>query len=335
MDELITASLGHDAAAPRPIAGAGVASVAAALPERVVGNEEIAARVGVTPEWIVERTGVRERRVADPGIKLTELAARAGSSALETAGVEPAEVDLVLVGTMSHDYLTPSAAPLTARAMGCERAGAMDVGAACTAFVSALGLATGQIESGRCGTAVVIGADILTRFTDRDDRSTAALFGDGAGAVVLRRTPGSGRVGPTVFGSDGARAELIETGREEALIRMKGPDTYRQAVDRLAEAGAEAARLAGVPLGEVDLFAFHQANARILAAVAERLGLPEDRVINSIRHVGNTSAASIPLALAQAQAEGLLADGTRVLLAAFGGGLTWGATVLEWGLGDG
>jgi 3-oxoacyl-[acyl-carrier-protein] synthase-3 len=314
--------------------GAGVASVAAALPREAVGNAGIAERIGVDPEWIVERTGVRSRRVAGQGERLTELAAEAGTRALAAASVEPAEVELVLVATMSHDYLTPGAAPLVARAMGCRAAGAMDVGAACTGFVSALGLASGLIESGRCAAAVVIGADVLSRLTDPDDRSTAALFGDGAGAVVMRAAAGPSRVGPTVFGSDGERAELIEAGRAEGRIRMKGPDTYRQAVDRLSESAAEAARLAGVGLDEIDLFAFHQANGRILTAVAERLDLDRGRVIDVISHLGNTSAASIPLALAQADGEGRLRPGSRVLLAAFGGGLTWGATVLDWGTAD-
>lgn len=335
MDELIGAALAGEPAAGRRLAGAGIASLGIALPEREVGNEPIAERVGVTPDWIVERTGVHTRRMVEPGEKLTELAAQAGVRAMDSAGVEPGEVDLVLVATMSHDYLTPNASALTARAMGCEGAGAIDVSAACTGFVSALSVAAALVEAGRCETAVVIGADTLTRFLDQDDRSTAALFGDGAGAVVVRRTAGPTRIGPAVLGSDGERAELIETGREEALIRMKGPDTYRQAVDRLSQAALDAARLAGVGLEQVDLFAFHQANARILVAVGERLGLPADRVINSIHRVGNTSAASIPLALAQADEEGLLRPGSKVMLSAFGGGLTWGAALVEWGMDDG
>jgi 3-oxoacyl-[acyl-carrier-protein] synthase III len=314
--------------------GAGVASVAAALPHRIVSNEAIAERVGVTPEWIVERTGVHSRRVAEPGDRLIDYASEAGLGALAGAGVAAAEVDLVLVATMSHEYLTPAAAPLVANEMGCERAGAMDVSAACTGFVSALSLAAAQIESGRCSTVVVIGADLLTRFLDHDDRSTAALFGDGAGAVVVRRSAGPSRIGRAHFGCDGSRAELILTGREEALIRMKGPDTYKQAVDRLSESSERAAELAGVGFDEIDLFVFHQANARILDAVAARLGLDGERVINSISHLGNTSAASIPLALAQADSEGLLKPDSRLLLSAFGGGLAWGATVIEWGAGD-
>ena len=186
MDELIGAAVREDL--DRGIAGAGIASVAASLPRRVVGNEEIAERVGVSADWIVERTGVQERRVAEPGERLTEYAADAGGAAIAAAGVEARDVDLVMVATMSHEYLTPNAAPLVATALGCERAGAIDVGAACTGFLSALALAAAQVESSRCETVLVIGADLLTRFTDPDDRSTAALFGDGAGAVVVRRT---------------------------------------------------------------------------------------------------------------------------------------------------
>ena len=332
MDELIAAAFPEEL--DRGIAGAGIASVAATLPKRVVGNDEIAERAGVSADWIVERTGVQERGVAEPGERLTEYAAEAGRAAIAAAGVEAGDVDLVMVATMSHEYLTPNAAPLVATALGCERAGAIDIGSACTGFVSALALAAAQIESNRCQIVLVIGADLLTRFTDPEDRSTAALFGDGAGAAVVRRAPFGSGIGPAVFGSDGARAELIETGREEGLIRMKGPDTYRQAVDRLSEASERAAELAGVPLDEIDVFAFHQANGRILAAVGERLGLPSERVINSIHRTGNTSAASIPIALAHADAEGMLEDGSKVLLAAFGGGLTWAATVVEWGVPD-
>ena len=333
MDELIATGLWErpgDGKA-RPLAGAAVTSVAAALPERAVGNEEIAERIGVGPEWIVERTGVESRRIAAAGERVSEYAARAGAAALARVGVPAADVDLVLVATMSHDYLTPSAAPLAARAMGCSGAAAMDVGAACTGFLSALDLAVAQIESGRADIALVIGSDLMSRLVDHDDRSTAALFGDGAGAVVVRSHRGQSRVGRSVLGADGERAELIEAAREEGLIRMKGPDTYRQAVDRLSQASVRAAELAGARLADIDLYVFHQANGRILAAVAERLGLRRERVVNSIRRTGNTSAASIPIALAQAESDGLLRPGSRVLLAAFGGGLTWGGTVIEWG----
>jgi 3-oxoacyl-[acyl-carrier-protein] synthase-3 len=176
----------------------------------------------------------------------------------------------------------------------------------------------------------VIGADLLSRLTDPDDRSTAALFGDGAGAVVVSSTAVPGGVGPAILGADGARADLVTAGREEGVLRMKGHDTFRQAVDRLSEATLAAADAAGRSLADIDLFAYHQANTRILTAVGERLGLDADRVIDCIERYGNTSAATIPLALAEAEEAGRLGPGDTVLLAAFGGGLTWAATVIEW-----
>jgi len=317
----------------RPAAqGAAIASVATAMPPRRRSNEPIARHLGVSERWIVERTGVLERRIADPGEQLYIYAAEAGLAALE--GSDPCDLDLVLVATMSHEQLTPSAAALVAAEIGAERAGAMDVGAACTGFLSALSVATGQIESGRAETALVIGADLLSRLTDRDDRSTAALFGDGAGAVLIRSIGEAGRIGPVILGADGGRGGLIRADRAEGLIRMKGHDTFRQAVDRLCEATTDALAAAGRSLDEIDLFVYHQANSRIIRAVGERLGLSEERVIDCVPRFGNTSAASIPIALAEAAAGGRLSEGAVVLLAAFGGGLTWGGTVVEWGAGD-
>jgi 3-oxoacyl-[acyl-carrier-protein] synthase-3 len=310
--------------------GARVGSIGMAVPETVVPNAPIAARLGVNERWIVARTGVRERRVAAEGESIVDYAAAAAERSLAAAGLEPEELDLVLVATMSHDELTPSAAPLVATRIGATRAGAMDVAAACSGFVSALALAVGMAESGRARNVLVVGADLLSRLTDPDDRSTAALFGDGAGAVVVSSTASPGGVGPAILGADGARADLVTAGREEGVLRMKGHDTFRQAVDRLSEATLAAAEAAGRSLADIDLFAYHQANTRILAAVGERLGLDADRVIDCIDRYGNTSAATIPLALAQAEEAGRLRPGDAVLLAAFGGGLTWAATVIEW-----
>ena len=322
------------AIAPPPLHGAAILSLGTALPDHSVASEAIGERVGVSAAWIESRTGVRERRIAEPGLRLSELAPAAGRAALERAAADPAELDLVIVATFTADELVPNAAPLVAAELGAGRAGAFDVGAACTGFLTALSLATAQIESGRAGHVLVIGADLVTRVTDFDDRRTAALFGDGAGAVVLGRVPGSGRIGPAVLRSDGGGAPHIYATREESLIRMDGHETFKAAVDRLAEVTLEALEAAGTTVGEVDLFVYHQANARILAAVAERLELPLNRVVNSIGTLGNTSAASIPLALAAAERDGALEPGARVLMAAFGAGFTWGAVTLEWGAGD-
>jgi 3-oxoacyl-[acyl-carrier-protein] synthase-3 len=245
--------------------------------------------------------------------------------------MEAAELDLVLVATMSHEQLTPSAAALVTAELGASRAGAIDVGAACSGFVSGLSLASSQIESRRADAVLVVGADLLSRLIDHDDRGTAALFGDGAGAVLVLASEGGGRIGPFVMGADGARGELITAARDEGLIRMNGHDTFRQAVNRLSRASVESAAAAGRELDEIDLFVYHQANGRILAAVAERLDLDRARVVDCVGRYGNTSAASIPIALGEAGELGLLTAGSTVLMAAFGGGLTWAATVVEWG----
>jgi 3-oxoacyl-[acyl-carrier-protein] synthase-3 len=315
--------------------GAAVAAVGVAVPSTVVANDEIAARLGVSERWIATRTGVGERRIAAPGERLVDYAAAAAEQALADAGTDPAAVDLVLVATMTHDQLTPAAAPLVAERIGATTAGALDVSAACSGFVSALALAAAQVESGRAETVLVVGADLMSRITDPHDRSTAALFGDGAGAVVVGSATAPGRVGPAVLGADGSRAGLVVASREEARIRMNGHDTFRHAVERLGRATLDAAAAAATALAEIDLFVYHQANSRILAAVGEQLGLDRARVVDCIDRYGNTSAATVPLALAEARESGLLQHGSKALLAAFGGGLTWAATVIEWGAGDG
>jgi len=310
--------------------GAVAAAVATSLPERVVGNDEIAARLGVEDNWIVRRTGILRRRIAEPGERLDAHAARAARRALDRAGVDPLDVDLVLVATTTSDELMPGAAPLVAAAIGATRAGAFDIGSACTGFLSALAVGAAQIEAGRARTVLVIGADLMSRITDPDDRATAAVFADGAGAVVLESC-GTGRIGPIILGADGTGAEHIRVKRSAGVIEMRGHETFREAVAHLTLATVQAAEAACIRLEEIDLFVYHQANGRILSAVGERLGLPADRVIDCIAEYGNTSAATLPLALAFSESEGLLAPGRRVLLGAFGAGFTWGATVITWG----
>ena len=254
----------------------------------------------------------------------------AAVDALNDARVDAAELELVLVATCTGDRITPGTSPTVAAEIGAARAGAIDIDAACTGFVSALALGSALIEAGRAQRLLVIGAEILSRHTDPSDRRTAPIFGDGAGAVVLE---GCGRaaIGPVVLGSDGSGADLIFAPRDTGFISMDGPEVFRHAVARMGEAASEACVRADATLADVDLFVFHQANARILQALSERYELPPERVVNAIGELGNTSAASIPLALAKARDEGRLADGARVLLAAFGAGLTWGATLIEWG----
>jgi 3-oxoacyl-[acyl-carrier-protein] synthase III len=311
--------------------GAGIASVAMCVPERTVPNAEIAERLGVDANWIAKRTGIRERRIAWPEERLSAYAAEAGDIALERAGLSPSALDLVLVATMSPDELTPNAAPLVAEELGASRAGAVDVGAACTGFLSALALATAQIESRRAENVLVIGADLLSRVTDPTDRSTAGLLADGAGAALIRAVDSPGRIGPVALGADGAHSALITASHSERVIRMNGHDTFKHAVARMSSATLEALALADRTLDEMDLFVYHQANSRIIRAVGLELGLLPERTADYLADYGNTSAATLPMALTLAEEEGRLRDGALVLLAAFGAGLAWGATVVEWG----
>jgi 3-oxoacyl-[acyl-carrier-protein] synthase III len=312
----------------RRTSGPGIAAVAAWLPDRVVENDELARPLGVDSRWISSRTGIhRRRRVGAEG--LVDLAAGAGAKALALAGVEPADLDLVLVATFTSDQLLPNAAPQVAQRLGAGSAGAIDIGAACTGFLSALSLATAQLESGRARAALVVGAEVISKVTDFTDKRTAGLFGDGAGAAVL--VPGGpGQIGPIALRSDGGRSELIQVDHSDRLVRMDGRATFRSAVAAMSDTTQQVVSDAGLALDEIDLFVYHQANSRIISAVGERLDLPEGRVIDCLAEYGNTSAASIPIALSEAASTGLLEKGSRVLLSAFGAGLTWGAGIVEW-----
>jgi 3-oxoacyl-[acyl-carrier-protein] synthase-3 len=311
--------------------GVAATAVAVSVPEHAVTSAEIEARLGLAPDWIARRTGIRSRRVAGPEERLQTHAAAAARRALARAGIEPVDVDLVIVATATADELMPGAAPLVAHELGAIAAGAFDVNAACTGFLSALSVGAAQVETGRARTALVIGADLMSRVLDPTDRATAAVFADGAGAVVLEAIDGPSRLGPVVLGADGAGADHITIAREDALIRMRGHETFREAVAHLALSTEQAVHAAGLTLADIDLFVYHQANGRILTAVGERLGLEATRVVDCIELSGNTCAATLPLALAHAAEEGRLHHGDRVLLGAFGAGFTWGAGVLEWG----
>ena len=311
--------------------GPRIAGLGVAIPERVVTNEPVAERLGVKPEWITKRTGVRERRVADPGVTLVDMATQAATAALDDAGIEAGSIDLLLLATATNEMLCPPGGPVVAANIGADRAGAFDLNSACNGFLSGISLAAGQIETGRAKTVLVIGADMMQRFIDQEDRTTAGIFADGGGAVVVAGEPGPGRIGPVVLGADGANGHLVAAERVEGIVRMKGHETFQIAVDKICESTTEALALAGVAQDEIDLFVYHQANARILAAVGERLELPADRVVECIDRFGNTSAGSLPIALNDAREDGLLTDGAKLLVGAFGGGMTWGATVIEWG----
>lgn len=309
--------------------GTAVAGLGIALPATVIPNATIAERLGVEEDWIVSRTGIRERRWLAEGESLADLSVRAAQAALDDAGASAGDVDCVLIATCSPDDLIPSLAPAVAAKLGAVRAAAMDVGAACTGFLAAAQVAGGMLEAGRAESVLVIGAEALSRMTDPDDRGTAAIFADGAGAVLFTATTGAGELGPVIMRADGSR-DLLFASRERGVIEMEGREVFKHAVARMAEATHQACAASGTALEDIDLFVYHQANTRIIDAVGRRLGLDLARVVDCIGLYGNVSAASLPLALATARDEGRLPDGARVLLSAFGAGFAWGATVLDW-----
>ncbi len=310
------------------------------VPPRIVTNDELSRTLDTNDEWIRTRTGIAQRHWADRGTSTADLATEAGARALKSAG--GGECDAVIVATMTPDRICPATAPEVAARLGLPHVAAFDVGAVCTGFVYALATATGLIAAGIAGRVLVIGAEVMSAVLDPDDRSSTVIFGDGAGALVLRAGDPDelGAVGPFDLGSDGEGADLIEipaggsrlpTGRDQPArgqhyFRMDGREVYRHAIPRMVESSRAVLAKAGMQVADVDRLVGHQANARILNAVGERLGVPTERCTVNIDRYGNTSGATIPLALADAG----LAAGDRVLLTAFGGGLTWGSALLTW-----
>ncbi|MET8215155.1 beta-ketoacyl-ACP synthase III [Streptomyces hirsutus] len=317
-------------AAPPPTGRAAVVcKVGAALPPHTVSNHDLTARLDTTDEWIRSRTGITQRHVAGADLSTTDLAVRAAAQAL--ADGEPVTVEALVVATTTPDRCCPATAPAVATRLGLTGIPAYDIAAGCTGFIYALSTAAGLIATGTVRTALVVGADRLATLPDPEDRTTVPLFGDGAGAVVLRRGSAgeAGALGPVVLGSDGTGADLIRAARPGAL-HLDGSDVFRHAVDRMSIASRQAATVMGWGLADVDRLAPHQANSRITSFVARQLGIPDDRRLSNIAETGNTGAASVPLLLADASADGRLKPGHRTLLTAFGAGLTWGAVALTW-----
>ncbi|GAB3008901.1 beta-ketoacyl-ACP synthase III [Saccharothrix stipae] len=306
--------------------GAVILGVGASLPARVVTNDDLATGLDTSDEWIRSRTGIGARRWVDPGTTTSDLAADAGARALRSAG--RAAVDAVIVATTTPDRSCPAVAPAVAARLGMIGVPAHDVAAVCTGFLYGLANAVGLIASGAARTVLLIAAETFSTILDPADRGTAVIFGDGAGAVVVGE--GVGGIGPCVLGSDGTGADLIQVPAGEDHFRMNGKEVFRQAVERMSEVALEALARTGLGPDDVDHLAPHQANRRICDAVARDLGIDGARVLSDLEAVGNTAAASIPVLLADAAAQGRLKAGDRVLTVAFGGGLTWGAATLVW-----
>ena len=317
------------------------------LPERVVGNAELAERLDTTDEWIVQRTGIRQRHVARPGELTSDLAVRAAERALEAAGRRAADIDLVVVATATPDNTFPAtAAKVQARLGVPSGVPAFDVQAVCTGFVYALACADNFLRCGQAKRALVIGAETFSRILDWEDRGTCVLFGDGAGAMVIEAVPsdtisyGEGArergILSTHLHADGKHYNLLyvdggpSTTGSSGFLRMEGKEVFRHAVARLAEVVDEALAAHGMKASDIDWLVPHQANRRIIDGMGRKLGLAADRVVITIDRHGNTSAASVPLALAEAAADGRIKPGQLVLLEAMGGGLTWGAALIRW-----
>ena len=327
------------------IYGSRIAGTGAASPDRVLTNADLERMVNTSDEWIVTRTGISERRIASEGEATSDLAERAGRQALEAAGVDPIDVDLILVSTVTPDMFFPSTGCLLQDRLGASHAAAFDLSAACSGFIYGLSVADAYLRAGVMRNILLIGAETLSRVVDWNDRNTCVLFADGSGAALVQRTTGHSRVLSTHLFADGSRGgQLIIPGGgsrypisqkvlDENLVTIKmanGNEVFKVAVRSMEEAAMAALKANGVEVSDIDLFVPHQANARIIYAMAQRLGLPRERVVVNIDRFGNTSAASIPIALDEAVRAGRLKSGDLLLLAAFGGGLTWGSALIRW-----
>jgi 3-oxoacyl-[acyl-carrier-protein] synthase-3 len=324
------------------VSGARVLGTGSALPRRIVTNAELAERVDTSDEWIVERTGIRQRHIAGEGETTATLATAAARAALADAGIEAASIDLIVLATATPDNTFPATATKVQAALGCTGGIAFDVAAVCSGFLYALATADSLLRTGMARRALVIGAETFSRILDWQDRTTCVLFGDGAGAVVLE-APGAeaaaGGHGPGILGTclhaDGRWHDLLyvdggpSTTQTVGHVRMKGREVFRHAVVNLAEVLREVLEQTGVCVEEIDWVVPHQANARILDATARKLGIPPEKVIVTVHEHANTSAASVPLALDVARKDGRIKAGDLVMLEAMGGGFTWGASLIR------
>jgi len=323
---------------------AGILGVGMALPDRIVTNADIEKLVETNDEWIVSRTGIRERRVSRPDETVSTLGLTAAQRALEDAGLQPSDIDLVLCCTTYGDYVWPATACLIQDQIGAKRAAAFDLSAACSGFVYGMTTASAMIQAGIMRHVLLVGADTLTKQIDWSDRNTCVLFGDGAGAVVLGPCGPTDGVLASALHADGSGAELIYVpggGAKAPLthdaidaklqyISMHGAEVFKFAVKIMGEVCLEALAKADLTAADVSLFIPHQANIRIIKAAADRMGLPPEKVVINVQNYGNTSAATIPIALAEAKEAGRINKGDLLVFVGFGAGLTWGANVVRW-----
>ena len=309
--------------------GSTITGIGVHVPDGELQNEELAERLSVSEEWIFGRTGIRSRHVVDDGDSSSSLGTAAAERALDHAGLVAGDIDTIITATISPDMQFPATASLIQHAIGATSAAAFDLGAGCSGFVFALAQAKALVESDSASRVLVVGADVLSRYADRNDRRSSILFGDGAGAAVVEGIDAPTEIGRFVLRSEGSKPELLCVPKDSPYIQMNGREVYKAAVAGMTSAVGDAMSSEGLDPSKTWLVA-HQANARILEAVARRLEWPEQRVIVNIDHYGNTSSASIPLALSEAMNDGRLQAGDDVMLTAFGAGFAWGAGLIHW-----
>jgi 3-oxoacyl-[acyl-carrier-protein] synthase III len=321
----------------------GITGLGTHVPERIVTNDELARLVDTSDEWIVERTGIRERRIAKQEEALTDIARPAALAALADAGIEASEIDLVVCATVTPDMMFPTSSALLADDLGMPQAAAYDLLAGCTGFVYAIAQAYAMLSSGLAKRALVVGGDVLSKILDWSDRSTIVLFGDGAGAVVMEPVDRGGFLG-FELGADGGGGEHLwlpgsgsrhfEKDEADQLVKMNGREVFRFATRVLVYSAEQILAECGKTIEDVDVYIPHQANKRIIDYAAGKLGIPPERTVVNVDRYGNTSSGSIPLALTDARAEGRLRDGALVLMTGMGAGLTWGSALIEWSVSD-
>ncbi|MHC4267387.1 MAG: beta-ketoacyl-ACP synthase III [Planctomycetota bacterium] len=323
---------------------ASITGVGSFLPKKVLTNDELSKVLDTTDEWITKRTGIRERRIVENGVAASDLAIEASLRALDDANVLPSDIDLIVTSTITPDCLFPSTSCYLQEKIGAKNAGAFDILAACAGFVYALSVANSFVVSGAMKTVLVVGSECLSKITDYTDRSTCILFGDGAGAVVVQKGNGKREIAATHLGSDGSQAELLmlpaggsklPTSRETLdsrshFIKLKGKEVFKLAVNNMIDVVTKAAAENNMRVEDIDLIIPHQSNIRIIEAAMERLKLSREKAYINIDRYGNTSSASIPIAIDEIEKAKMLKSGDTVLLVAFGGGLTWSSSIIKW-----
>ena len=325
--------------------GVTIAGTGSYLPEKILTNDDLSKFVETSDEWIVTRTGIKERRIAGEGESTSHLGSKAGQKALEQAGIAAEDLDIIIVATITPDTLTPATACYVQQQLGATKAVAFDISAACSGFLYAMKIAKRMIESGAFHNALIIGAEKLSAFVNWEDRTTCVLFGDGAGAAVLRASKeGEGRILATDIGTDGKQTHLLNipgggsacpitinnAGEGLATLAMLGKEVFKHAVTRMKNSANFVIERAGLEPDDIAIVIPHQANLRIIDAIASRLAVPNDRVFVNLHKYGNTSAAAIAIALDEAHREGKMKRGDNVVMVAFGAGLTWAAAAIEW-----